>query len=168
MGVLWWRVAGTSTALALTAGTATVALPADLLFPVAVTVTGTAEQAVPLIGHLAFCGIRNPTASGRPEVAWFDQAAATLHLWPVPDRADTLRLTYQRIADDTANGAPPDVPQWALILLRDLVAYRVADDFGLPEDRIARFAAESREAERLIRIMNAPRVDTRPVWFSNH
>lgn len=168
LGILWWKVAGATTDVSLVASTATAATPAGFLFAVTMAVRDTDDYPLTMISHRAYQEIEDKDDTGRPEKVFVDVANSLFYFWPTPDANYTAKLTYQAIADDTVDGSAPDVPQWALLLLRDMVAYRVGDDFGMTEDRMARFAAEYREAERLLRIMNAPRVDSAPVEFVNY
>jgi len=168
LGLLWWRISAASTSVALTAGQDWAPLPADLLLPLTLAVVdGGAEAPVTLIGHAAYRAIPDKATRGVPQQAMFDMTAARVWLYPLPAADGAAHLTYQRMATDSADGQAPDVPSWALLPLRDLVAYRVADDFGLPEDKTGRFALEAREAERLIRILNIPRTGQLPVFFSD-
>lgn len=166
LGTLWWKVDGEAADLALTTGAAFANVPTDLLFPLTLSLADGAEP-LAWIGHGEYHAL--PDATGRPERAYFDPAGGRIHLWPVPGQAYTAQLTYQRIADDSADGVPPDVPAWALAPLTALLAYRAADAFGVPEGRLARLRADALEAERDLRILNAAGpFPAAPVPFTNY
>lgn len=164
LGVLWFNVAGSTTDLALTSGTATKSLSAvtDFLFPVSVKLRiGTEDRPVEIISHREYQDITTKEDSGEPEKVFF--SGATAYFWPVPGDDYTVKLTYQAIATDTANPDTPDVSVPMLRSLVTLVAADCADDFGVPEQRVMRLMAEAKEAEKTLRTLNSERVDSTPV-----
>jgi len=168
LGVLWFNVAGASTAITLTAGQATAAIAAtDYLFPVSLMLTvGLDQQPVEIISHSAYQAITDKATKGEPTVAYF--SGATMRLHPAPNLAYVAHLTYQAIATDTATGAAPDVPVEMMRAFAVLVAGDLVDDFDLRPDRAARLLTQAGPAMQTIRALNAQRVDTTPVtpdWF---
>lgn len=168
--MLWWKVAGASTSVSLTAGEATASLAAvtDFLFPVAFKiVVGTDEQDIEIVGNAQYQDIPSKTDRGEPEVAFF--SGSTVYLWPVPQTNYTAKLTYEAIATDTASNTAPDVPISMLRALADVVAYDVLGDFQIKEASvIQRVTSRYPEARRTIYELNQERVDTStvtPEWF---
>lgn len=164
LGILWFNVAAATTDLALVAGTATKSLSAvtDFLFPVTVQLRiGTEDRNVEIISHREYQAITTKADSGEPEKVMISGGMA--YFWPTPDAAYTAKLTYNAIAADTNSPDTPDVPVSMLRSLGSLVAWDCADDFGVPEQRMARLKIEAEEAETKLRVLNAERVDATPV-----
>ena len=168
LGVLWWKVSGATSDLSLTASTATVAAPADLLFPISLAIRdGDDDLPVTLIDHRAYQAIQTKTDAGTPTQAFYDSVTRNFYLYETPDSAYTAKLTYQKMADDTAASTAPDVPVSHLRWLKDLIAYDIGDDFSIEEDRMVRFEREAEKAERRIRALTAPRTDPQPVEMTS-
>jgi hypothetical protein len=72
-------------------------------------------------------------------------------LHPVPLESSTVKIVYEKIADDTTAGAAADVEVSMMRWMKDIVAYDVGDDFGMDEGRMQRFAKECEMAEKNIR-----------------
>lgn len=164
LGILWFNVAAATTDIALVAGTATKSLSAvtDFLFPVTVQLRiGTEDRDVEIISHREYQAITTKADSGEPEKVMI--SGGTAYFWPTPDAAYTAKLTYNAIAADTNSPDTPDVPVSMLRSLVSLVAWDCADDFGVPEQRMARLKIEAEEAETKLRVLNAERVDATPV-----
>jgi hypothetical protein len=161
LGTLWFNVAGVATTLTLTPAINTVQLPDNILYPVTVTITDDGvNYPVSIIEHTDFHLIRDVTRSDRP--CQFFCYDAIGYLYPIPDKPYTLNLTYERIAADTKVSTPPNVEVSMLRSLKNMVAYDLADTFNQPEDRIARFKAESDDAVLTIRKLNTkPRTPSR-------
>lgn len=160
LGILWFNVDGIETELALTAGTNTVTFPLYLLYPVTVSVTdNNKDYPVEIISHIKYHEIEDKTRTSIPEQIFAYNGIG--YLWPVPDKAYTLNLTYQQIADDTAASTQPDVEVSMLRALKNMVCYDLADTYSVPEPRIIRMASEANDAVKLIRLLNTPKT-TRP------
>lgn len=157
-GVLWWNVSGAQSSLSLVSGTATVSAAADVLFPVTVALTISGEdKPLEIIGHREYQEIIDKTETGEPEKVFF--SGGVYRFWPVPDANYTGKHTYEQIAADTASSTAPDVEVSMMRSLRNIIAYDVADDFGIPEGTIVRWAAEKEAALHTILALNQERVD---------
>lgn len=155
---LWYKVAGAQSDVAIISGAATVNAASDVLYPVsfAIRVNGE-DMPVAIVDHREFQAIAEKTETGQPEKMLF--AGGVYRFWPVPDANYTGKLTYQQIAEDTVAATSPDVEASMLRSLRTLVAYDLADDFGLQENKIMRLKLEADEAMKTIFAINAQRVD---------
>jgi hypothetical protein len=166
LGTLWFNVSGATTDLALVAGTATKSLSAvtDFLFPISAAVRANGDD-VPLeiISHSQYQAITNKTDRGEPEQVFI--AAGTAYFWPTPAENYTVKLTYQAIAADAEEAATPDVSTGMLKALATLVAADLIDDFAVPEPRAQRLLAQAVQAEKIILMLNSPRVQSTPVAF---
>lgn len=162
LGVLWYQVSGAQTDVALTGGTVTAATPTDYLFAVSMSVRISGED-VPLeiIGHREYQAILNKTDTGEPEKVFV--SGQTCRFWPVPDTAYTAKLTYQAIAADTIDATAPDIESSMVRSLCNILAYDVADEYGVPEGKLQRMAQEATIAERTIKNLSTERVDVAPV-----
>jgi hypothetical protein len=83
--------------------------------------------------------------------------------WPVPATDGVAKLLYEQIADDTSAGAAIDIDVSMIRPMMDLVKFDIADDFGVPEGTITRWAAEAKKAELDIRKLSVQRTDYKPV-----
>ena len=91
-------------------------------------------------------------------------AGGVFRFWPVPEQNYTGKLTYQQFSADTEAAAAVDAPVSMLNALRDILVYRLADDFLEDnEGRIQRWRGEAMEAEKTILALNAQRIDTATV-----
>lgn len=162
LGVLWYQVSGAQTDVALTGGTVTASTPTDFLFAVSMSVRIDGED-VPLdiIGHREYQAIPNKTDTGEPEKVFI--SGQTCRFWPVPDAAYTAKLTYQAIAADSLDATAPDVEISMVRSLCNILAYDVADEYGVPEGKLQRMAQEAVIAERTIKNLSTERVDVAPV-----
>ena len=84
------------------------------------------------------------------------------YFYPTPQTAYAAKLTYQKILDDSADGAAPDIIVAGLRSLKRMLAYDCADDFEVPEQKIMRLAAEAKEAERDLITLKSPMTDNQP------
>ena len=111
----------TSTAfvLNLSQGTATYALPVNMVTILIATLTitdiaGNAQDRVMApVSTTEYASYTNKVAQAPPTVFWLDrQIAPKLTLWPVPDAAYTLKIQYVRQVQDAGvmNGTTLEVP----------------------------------------------------------
>lgn len=160
--LLWFKVAGALSDLTIVADTATVSAASDVLYPISVAIRVNGEdQPVEIVGHRQFQAIPNKTETGQPEMVLF--AGGAFRFWPVPDANYTGKLTYQQIAADSAAATAPDMQVPMMRSLKNLVAYDLANDFGVPDNVFGRLKAQADAAERMILAINQERVDTGPV-----
>lgn len=163
-GTFWRKVTSVPITFSLSSSVATASAGAgDILFPMKVTFTnGTQDDPVYLIGIEEYAAIPDKTRSGNPERAlWKGGSEFIFH--PVPSANGTAKLLYEKIADDTSAGAAIDVDVAMIGPMIDIVKYGVADDYGIPEQTINRWAMEAKLAERDIRKLGAQHVDLAPV-----
>jgi hypothetical protein len=162
LGTLWWKVSPTPTDVVLTAGVATATAPTDMLYPVSLKIRRNNEDfPLDIVSNAAFQDIGTKLDTGRPEkVVVYN---GTLRFYPVPNENYTVKLVYQKIVDDTVAGAAPDLVAGAVVFLKTIIAYDVADDFGAPENRMPRLAAEAKEAKHDLRSLLPQRASTETV-----
>lgn len=159
---LWFKVSGALTDVALVAGTSTLSAAADVLYPVSLAIRVSGEDMpVEIIGHEEFQAIPNKEDTGTPEKVLF--SGGVYRFWPVPDANYTGKLTYQQIAADSTAATAPDVQVSMMRSLRNLVAFDLADDFGVSDSTFGRLKAQADIAERTIRALNQQRVDNTTV-----
>lgn len=161
LGLLWWKVGSVTTNTTLTSGDSTEAAPSDMLYMVNIFIrSGTTDYPVEIITHREYQAIENKTDTGIPDRIYVDQEAQLLYLYPAPSSNYSMRMTYAKIIDDTAANKSPDVPQWALKPLVDILKFDLADHFEIrPEEKLIRWERRAGRAIKEIRIMNAPKVD---------
>lgn len=160
LGTFWRKVTSVPVTFSLSASIATASAGAgDVLFPMKVTFTnGTNDDPVDLIGISDYAAIEDKTRTGNPEkVLW--KGGSEFIFYPVPGADGTAKLLYEKIADDTSAGAAVDIDVAMIGPMIDVVKYAVADDYGVPEGTIQRWAVEARQAERDIRKLGAQHVD---------
>lgn len=160
LGIVWRRVTTVPVSFSLTAGVASASGGnGDVLFPIKATWTnGSNDDPVDIIGPVEYAAIDDKGRTGNPnKVLWKGGSEFVFH--PVPSASGTAKLLYQKIADDSSNGAVIDMDVAALLPLIDLLKYDVADDYGVPEQTINRWAIEAKLAERSIRKLGALRID---------
>ncbi len=163
-GLFWRKVTSVPVTFSLTSSVNTASAGAgDILFPIRVTWSnGTTDEPVSLINSRQYAEIEDKARIGNPEkVLW--KGGSEFIFYPVPGANGTAKLLYEKIADDTSAGAAVDVDVAMIGPLIDIIKYQVADDYGVPEQRIRRGAGEAKIAERDIGKMGAPRVDYGPV-----
>lgn len=164
LGIFWRKVDRVPVTFSLSAGAATAqALSNDILFPILMTVRNVStDEPVDIIGAVEYAEIDNKGLAGLPtKVLWKGSTEFAFH--PVPTAATTVRLTYERIADDTTAGSAIDTEVSMMRWMKDIIAYDVADDFAVDETRIQRFMKEALVAERNIRKLAVERKDPTPV-----
>ncbi len=154
----FWRNTTRNT-LSVTASVISLSASADVLFPIVCTVVdNSVDCPLEIISLRQYAQIENKTENGVPQKI-VHNGGAEFKLWPVPDSDTTIKIFYESIADDVSSASAPDVDVSMLRWLKDIIAYDVSDDFGLPENRIERFRSEAHEAEINIRRLNAQNVD---------
>lgn len=152
LGIFWRKVTEVPVSFSLANGINSVSAGAgDILFPIKMTFTdGTRDDPVNIIGKEEYAAIPDKTLRGPPVQALWKGGSEFL-LFPVPLANGTGKLLYEKIADDTSHGAAIDVEASMIRAMIDLVKYDVADDYGIPENKMARWRSEAAQAERDIR-----------------
>lgn len=164
LGVLWWKVSGATTDVTLVANTVTASItPTDFLFPVSMALRiGSDDYPMDIIGHREYQAIQDKTTTGEPAKVFID--GSTCRFYPVPKSNYTAKLTYEKIADDTAASTRPDMKVEMLRALSTIVAYDLVDEYDLLSDsQIARLEVQAERALRDIRALNVERVDATQV-----
>jgi hypothetical protein len=138
------------------------------VFWLKMTVTdGSTDEPVEIIGKPEYAAIELKNDSGLPTKAiWKGSTEFILH--PVPITSSTVKLVYEKIADDTTAGSAADVDVSMMRHLKDIIAYDVGDDFGMDEGRMQRFQREAMMAEKNIRKLNAERKNYGPVCVDEY
>ena len=159
-GIFWRKVTSVPVTFSLSSSVATASAGAgDILFPMKVTFSnGSNDDPVYLINARQYAEIEDKTRIGNPEKALW-KGGSEFIFYPVPGADGTAKLLYQKIIDDTSAGAAIDVEVSMIRSVVDLVKYDVADDYGVPEQTITRWAIEARNAEIDIRKLNSLHVD---------
>lgn len=159
LGTYWRNVPKTPLSFQVTNNVKSASATVDVLFPISMAIVdGDRDSAVKIIGAREYNAITDKEATGVPTTAvWKGSAEFIFH--PVPITDTTARLTYEKIADDTAAATTPDVDVAMLRSLCDLVKYDLVDQFGVPEDKANRWMKEAAMAERRIRNLSVERVD---------
>lgn len=159
-GIFWRKVTQTPVTFSLSSSIISASAGAgDILFPLKVTwLNGTDDDPVELIGPREYAAIPDKGRAGNPEkVIW--KGGTEFWFYPIPSANGTAKLTYEKIADDTANTTAPDVDVAMLRSLKDIVAYALGDEFGQSEQKIARLEREATRARKDIRKLTALRID---------
>jgi hypothetical protein len=142
-GIIWPRVTPVSVSLSVTALSTTVAMPTDW-YPSALHVnvvkTDGTERPATIIQRRDYEEIPDKTKQGNDLEYAYIGPDRIMYLWPVPTANITLKLTYQRIVQDSVSGAIlPDLgPEWLMGLWNGVAAY-CGDEFGVPESDLERF-----------------------------
>ena len=164
IGIFWRKVDSIPTNFSVTAGIVSAHVATnDILFPIKMTVLdGSMDEPVEIIGKPEYAAIQNKNETGLPTKAlWKGSTEFVFH--PIPLTASTVKLVYEKIADDTTAGSAADVDISMVRHLKDIIAYDVGDDFGIDEQRMQRFQRESMEAEKNIRKLTVERKAYSPV-----
>lgn len=170
-GIFWRKVTRRALSFTIPSSIASASASVDVLFPLQMhVVVGSIDEPVEIISIRDYANIPNKGDLGTPSKVLYNGSAEFI-FWPVPRAATTAKVVYEKIADDTAASTQPDVDVSMLRWLRDIIAYDLADYYGLPEQKIQRLAGEAEVAERRIRMLSVERVDYVPVavddWTSN-
>jgi hypothetical protein len=168
LGIYWRKVDPLPISFTLSAGVNSASATSDILFPVALSaVNNSSDDPVEIIGKIQYTKIENKEEQGVPlKVLWHGDAKFTF--WPVPTANTTIKLLYEKIATDTTAGSAPDIDVSMMRWLRDILAYDIGDDFGLPEQKMMRFKIESEIAERNIRKLGVQHTDYAPVRVDDY
>lgn len=151
LGIYWRKVDEVPFTFSVTAGINSASATADILFPISMTIAnGTRDEPIKIVGTREYAAIGDKTRTGQPTRALWKGGAEFL-FYPVPIAGAAAKLVYEKVADDTAAGAAPDVDVAMLRWLKDIVCYDVGDEFGAPEQRMVRWKAECTQAEKNIR-----------------
>ena len=164
LGTFWRKVTSVPVTFSLSSSIATASAGAgDILFPMKVTFSnGDNDDPVYIIGPTEYAAIEDKSRVGDPEkVMW--KGGSEFIFYPVPGADGTAKLLYEKIADDTSAGAAIDIDVSMIRPMMDIIKYDIADDYGVPEGTIQRWAGEARLAERDIRKLGALHVDYAPV-----
>jgi hypothetical protein len=152
LGTFWRKVDRVPVTFSVSAATISAhALSNDILFPILMTVvSGSLDEPVSIIGVPEYAQIENKNEAGLPTRAlWKGSTEFFFH--PIPTAGSTVKLVYERIADDTTAGSAADVEVSMMRWMKDIIAYDVGDDFGMDEPRMNRFMKEAMQAEKNIR-----------------
>src|SRR6185436_11953777 len=149
------------------AGTISASATSDILFPIKLTITdGSMDEPVDIVDKRTYAAIEDKARSGLPTKAlWKGGGEFLLH--PVPTAAATLKLLYERVADDSSAGSAPDIEVSMLTHFEKIITAECADDFVQSEQKVMRFMAEAKQAQLDIRKLNAQRMDFTPVEVDN-
>ena len=169
LGLLWFKVGSVTTNTTLTVADGTEAAPSDMLYMIQMFARDSStDSPVEIITHREYQAIANKTDTGIPTQCYVDQEAQLMYLYPVPDSAYSLRQTYAKIVDDSADNTDVDVPAWALRPLVQMLKYDLADSFMINEEKVRRWAGEERQAMKDFRRMNHQVTDHTPVEVVNY
>jgi hypothetical protein len=163
-GILWRKVDKVPASFSISAGVASAhAGTNDILFPIHMTVSdGSLDEPLTIIGPVEYSRIENKNDAGLPEkVLW--KGSTEFMLYPVPLATSTVKIVYEKIADDTTAGSAADVDVSMMRHLKDIIAYDIADDFGVDEGKIQRLGKEAMMAENNIRKLSVERKAFAPV-----
>jgi hypothetical protein len=160
MGLFWRKVTSVPVTFSLSSSIATASAGAgDILFPLKMTFTnGDNDDPIYIIGKSEYAAIPDKARTGDPELALW-KGDAEFIFYPVPSANGTAKLLYEKIADDTTAGSAMDVDVSMIRPMVDLLKYDLADDYGINEATVQRWAGEARQAERDIRKLGAQHVD---------
>jgi len=160
LGIFWRKVDKVPATFSISAGvTSAHASSNDILFPIKMTVQdGSLDEPLTIIGPVEFSMIENKNDVGLPtKVLWKGSTEFVFH--PVPLSASTIKMVYEKLADDTTAGSAADVEVSMMRHLKDIIAFDVGDDFGMDEGRMQRFSREAGMAEKNIRKLAVERKD---------
>ena len=151
-GIFWRKVDKVPATFSVTAGVASAHYGTnDILFPIHMTVVNTSiDDPLEIIGAIEYSRIENKLDSGVPEKALW-KASTEFMFYPVPLTSTTVKIVYEKIADDSSAGGAADVEVSMMRWLKDIIAYDIGDDFGKDEASMQRFAKEAQVAENNIR-----------------
>lgn len=142
-GYSWPQTVIAPAALVLSAGVATVNLPADYYGNAMLNYLDASgnELPLPLLSQAEWNAIpRKTEAAAYPRFGYIDRANV-LHVWPVQTANVSARLTYQQVLADTAPNTVSGVDQTMVRGLTYAVAEAIGDDFNATSEQMARWAA---------------------------
>lgn len=110
------------------------------------------DTPVSIIERNIYDALSVKSASGLPNELYYDPQLETgkIHIWPVTDNeSDYLVLTVQRSLEDfDSTGNTPDFPiEWGEALIWNL-AYKLAFQYGVPQQMINMIKLEAYEAKK--------------------
>jgi len=149
-GYAWPKYSQTSTSITYTAATPTVTMPTDfydseMLF---YTDSGGNDKQLARLTTDQWADIPNKAATGTYPVKYWMNEAHVAYIWPIPTASVAGKLWYQKIIDDSVAGSPVDLDSpWNLGLVYG-VAIEIADEFDVPEQKIARFMVKWADFKR--------------------
>jgi hypothetical protein len=167
-GIFWRKVTTVPVTFSLSSSIATASAGAgDILFPLKMTFTnGDNDDPIMIVGPTDYAAIEDKSRTGNPEKALW-KGGSEFIFYPIPSANGTAKLLYEKIADDTSAGAAIDIDVSMIRPMMDLVKYDIADDYGVPEQTIMRWAAEAKQAEIDIRRLTALRTETDEVMVDD-
>lgn len=117
------------------------------------------EVDIDIVSRDEYMELPNKGTSGKPNLVYYQPELdqTQLYIWPTSDSAvDLIKMTVETPFEDfdTASNNPDFPIEWGNALVYGLAA-NLADDFGLPMDRIARL--ESKAADLKSRVMGFDR-----------
>lgn len=168
LGTLWFNVNGVATELALSVGVNTITLPLYVLFLVSASITESTldDCNIEIVSHANYHGIEDINCKGKPTKIFVFNGIG--YLWPVPDKAYILNITYEQIAADTQASTQPNVEVSMLRALKNMVCYDLADTYSVPEQRILRLQQEASDAANVIKLLKNPRTTRPRAKFCNY
>ena len=160
LGTFWRKVTSVPVTFSISSSVATASAGGgDIIFPLTMTYSnGVNDDPVSIIGSREYAQIVDKTRVGNPERALWKGGSEFL-FYPVPSANGTCKLLYEKIADDTTAGSAVDIDVSMIRWMKDIVAYDVSDDFGVPEATVQRWMKECVIAERNIKKLGQPHVD---------
>lgn len=166
LGLLWRNIPDEPLSFAVSAGVVSASATSSVLFPIALHILDNLnDEPVEIITAPEYAAIPDKTETGTPcKAVWGNRDNPhKFTFWPVPDQTTTAKLTYQAVTEDTAASTAPDIDVAMMRAFSVVVAYDLADDFGVPEGKIQRLKTEAATAEKMLRRINAPRSSYSPV-----
>ena len=143
-GYAWPKYSQTSSALTYLAATPTVTMPTDFYDAEMLFYTDSSGNDKQLARLTAdqWADIPNKAATGSFPVKYWMNEAHVAYIWPIPTANVSGKLWYQKIIDDSVAGSPVDLDSaWNIGLVYGIAA-EIADEFDVPEPKIARFMAK--------------------------
>ncbi len=170
-GIFWKKVTKRPLSFTIPANvaSASAASVGDMQFPISMHVmVNSRDEPVDIIGPLEYADIWDKSIQGPPTKAlWTGSASAEFIFWPIPTVNTTAKLIYEAITDDTTANAAIDVDVSMLRWVKDIIAFNLADEYEVPDVKIARWAQEAKYAEMQIRKLSVLRKDPQPVPVDN-
>ena len=160
LGTFWRKVTSVPVTFSISSSVATASAGGgDIIFPLTMTYSnGVNDDPVSIIGSREYAQIVDKTRVGDPERALWKGGSEVL-VYPVPSANRTCQTLYEKIADDTTAGSAVDIDVSMIRWMKDIVAYDVSDDFGVPAATGQRWLMECVIAERNIKKLGQPHVD---------
>src|SRR3990167_2095245 len=140
LGIYWRKVDEVPFTFSVDSAVASAhVLTTDIQFPILLTIRdGSSDEMVEIVGTTEWSALPDKTRQGLPEKALWAGSDEFL-FYPIPVTNTSARLTYERIADDTAAGSAVDAEVSMMRWLKDIIAFDIGDDFGIDEQRMNRF-----------------------------